>query len=623
MTGDRAGIAPLIPRELFFGNPEKAAPKLSPDGRRLAYLAPDEGVLNVWLADSAEPGAPAKPLTSDRDRGIRAYFWAEDKRSLVYMQDADGDENWHMYQVDIETSEVRDLTPFKGAQAAVLATDPKFPHEILAEINTRDKRLHDIYRIDLRSGEAALEVENPGDVSGWVADSRLRVRACHAQLPDGGTELRVRDGEGSPWRTLAAWGPDETGGAHDFAPGDEALYVETSLGSDTTRLVEMALADGSEREIFRHPEADIGPTLFHPTTYAIQAVGYEVDRLDWKVIDPSLAEDFSALRAACDGDFQIVSRDDEDRRWIVFYDSDRRPPCYFLYDRSRKEATFLFSARPALEGRALGATEPVTIRARDGLTLRGYLTLPPGREPKSLPTVLRVHGGPWARDFWGYHPETLWLADRGYAVLRVNFRGSTGYGKSFLHAGDREWGAKMQDDLTDAVRWAVGRGLADPGRVAIYGGSYGGYAALAGAAFTPEVYACAVDIVGPSNIVSLIKSIPPYWELMRRVFDHRVGNVDTEAEFLKSRSPLFSADSIAIPMLIAQGANDPRTPRAESERIVSALRVKGKEVEYLVFNDEGHGFARPENRLRFYARAEAFLARHLGGGCLEEKPQAA
>lgn len=608
----------MIERELLFGNPVKAAPKVSPDGRRLAFLAPEAGVLNVWLSESVRPDAPARPITQDRGRGIRAYFWACDGKSLIYAQDKDGDENWHLHQADIETGKTRDLTPFEGAQAHALATDPKFPHEMLVTSNARDKRVHDVLLVDLRDGSSRTVCENPGDVIGWLADGEFSVRAAKAQRPDGGSELRVRETETTPWRTAVTWGPDDQGGALGFTSDGKALYVETSLGADTTRLVTLQLSDGAETEIFHDPRVDLGGALFHPTDYRLQAVAVEPERLEWTVLDPSMKEDFAVLAKSCPGDFEVVSRDDADRLWVVFYNNDSRPPCFYLYDRETKKTEFLFSTRPQLEGLDLGAMTPVSIPARDGLTLKGYLTLPAGKKEK-LPLVLLVHGGPWARDNWGWHPEALWLADRGCAVLRVNFRGSTGYGKGFLHAGDRQWGAKMQDDLTDAVRWAVGRGVADAARVAIYGGSYGGYAALAGAAFTPEIYACAVDIVGPSNLETLIRSIPPYWEPMKRIFDLRVGDIEKEPEFLRARSPLHSADKITVPLLIAQGANDPRVKQAESEQIVSVLRAKGKTVEYMLFPDEGHGFARPENRLKFYAAAETFLSRHLGSGTTHPK----
>jgi dipeptidyl aminopeptidase/acylaminoacyl peptidase len=606
--------AQLIPRELLFGNPVKAAPKVSPNGQRLSYLAPDEGVLNLWIADSLEPGAATQVLTKDRGRGIRAYFWAEDNVSLIYLQDKDGDENWRLYQVNIETREVRDLTPFEGVQAQALATDPKFPDFFYAGLNVRDKRLHDVYKIHLKTGKAELVIENPGDILGWSPDQNFAIRLAKAQLPDGSTELRILE-EGK-WRTLLTWSPDEQGGAHGFTPDNRRIYLETSLGTDTTRLVEFDPQDGAETELFRHPKVDVGPIAFHPTSYKAQAVGYDVDRLKWEILDDTIASDFKKLGEVYDGDFHIVSRDDADRVWIVQYTVDDGAPRYYLYDRKTGDAQFLFTTRPDLEERTLGRMTPISFAARDGLEIHGYLTLPPEHDCKkdgALPMILNVHGGPWARDHWGFHPEVAWLADRGYAVLQVNFRASTGYGKKFLHAGDKEWGAKMQDDLTDAVRWAVEQGYADAKRVAIYGGSYGGYAALAGAAFTPDVYACAVDIVGPSNLETLIRSIPPYWEIMRRIFDLRVGDIDKEQEFLKKCSPLYSADKITIPMLIAQGANDPRVKQAESEMIVDALKKNGKDVEYLLFPDEGHGFAKPENRLKYYAVAERFLAKHLGG----------
>jgi dipeptidyl aminopeptidase/acylaminoacyl peptidase len=572
----------------------------------MAHLAPEEGVLNIWCAPM---GQAPKPLTKDRKRGIRNYFWAEDERSILYVQDKDGDENWHLYQTDIFTQVTRDLTPFDGVQAQVIGTDQRFPHHVLIGLNARDKRVHDVHRLDLRSGELPLELENPGDVTGWLADMKFQVRCAKAMRPDGGTELRLlKDGK---WSTFLSWDPDDHGGAHGFTPDNESLYVETNHGSDTTELWQMSL-DGSSRKLLaRCDGADLAGVVLHPRDFHVQAAGFERDRLSWTVLDESISPDFAALAALAAGDFQIVSRDDADKTWIVLSTSDVRPPCWYSYDRPSKTGTFLFSSRPSLQDYALSPMRPVVIPARDGLRLQAYLTQPAAGLAKGLPLVLNVHGGPWVRDSWGYHPEIQWLADRGYAVLQVNYRGSQGFGKKFLHAGDKEWGRNMQNDLTDSVAWAVEQGIADPSRVAVYGGSYGGYAALAGAAFTPKLYCCAVDIVGPSNIATLIKSIPPYWEPMKRIFDLRVGSVETEEALLRERSPLFSADKIEIPLLIAQGANDPRVKQAESEMIVRALREKGKPVEYLLFPDEGHGFARPENRLKFYAAAEDFLARHL------------
>jgi dipeptidyl aminopeptidase/acylaminoacyl peptidase len=595
-----------IPRELLFGNPEKASPKISPNGKYWAYLAPDAGVLNIWVGPE---GGTAKPLTQDRGRGIRNYLWAEDQRSLLYIQDKDGDENWHLYQTDMETGTTRDLTPLPGVQAQVVGTEPNFPNEILVAMNDSDPRVHDVWRIDLRDGARRLEAKNPGDAIGWLADKDFKIRLCKAMTPDGGSVLRLR-GSGSKWTDFLSCGPDDQIGAHGFSPDGKSLYVESSLDRDTTALLEMPVDGGAPKILAENPEADLGPVLLHPRNYHVEAVGFETDRLRWTVIDPALAEDFKAF-AGLDGDVSIVSRDDADKVWYVLVNRPDRSPSFWRWDRAARKAKFLFATRPKLDGYELTPMTPVSFAARDGLKIRAYLTAPADQGARALPLVVLVHGGPWVRDVWGFHPEAQWLSSLGLACLQVNYRGSTGFGKKFLHAGDREWGAKMQDDLTDAVKWAVASGVADKSRVAIYGGSYGGYAALAGAAFTPGVYRCAIDVVGPSNLITLIKSIPPYWEPMKRVFDLRVGDVDKEPDFLKSRSPLFSAGKIEIPLLIAQGANDPRVKQAEAEQIVDALRAKGKPVEYMLFPDEGHGFAKPANRLKFYAAAEDFLARHL------------
>jgi dipeptidyl aminopeptidase/acylaminoacyl peptidase len=376
------------------------------------------------------------------------------------------------------------------------------------------------------------------------------------------------------------------------------------------------LLDLSSRKtevLVEDPRYDVSGVVVHPDTHAVQAAAVQRARTEWFVLDEAVREDFEALENLGRGDFSVTSRDRADENWLVAVDSDDGGASYHAYDRRAKRGEHLFDARPELADYALAKMEPVSFTSRDGLEVEGYLTLPPGVAPENLAMVLNVHGGPWARDGWGYDPEAQWFANRGYACLQVNFRGSTGYGKEFLNAGNREWGGRMHDDLVDAVGWAVERGVADPERVAIYGGSYGGYAALVGATFTPDLFRCAVDIVGPSNIITLIESVPPYWKPLIATFTERVGDPETEPEFLKSRSPLFFVDRIRIPLLIAQGANDPRVKQAESEQIVSAMKERGVDHEYLLFEDEGHGFARPENRLKFYSAAEEFLAKHLGG----------
>jgi dipeptidyl aminopeptidase/acylaminoacyl peptidase len=608
----------LIPREVLFGNPERLSPRISPDGTRLAWIAPHEGVLNVWIAPAdAEAGvdwAAAQVVTDDTDRGIRMFAWAHDGRHLLYLQDTGGDENWRLHDVDLETMQRRDLTPFDGVQARLLAMERKFPAEVLVGLNRDNAELHDVYRLDLVTGELAKEVENPGFV-GWIADAQMVVRAAAAPRPDGGIVLLVRDTAEAQWRELLTIPADDalTSDAIAFSEDGSSLLGTSSVGANTGRLVRIDAATGAQEVLAADPEADVSDIRLHPDTREPQIVAFEKDRAEYAVLDPSVSGDLAAIRALHPGDPMFVGHDDADATWLVGFTNDSGAVPFFAYDRASKTGRFLFEHQPALSRYELAPMEPFSFTSRDGLTVHGYATFPPGADRAALPTVLNVHGGPWARDSWGFDPEAQWLANRGYLCVQVNYRGSTGYGKAFVNAGDREWGGKMQDDLTDAVAYVTGQGWADPARVAIYGGSYGGYAALAGATFTPDLYRCAVDIVGPSNLKTLIETIPPYWAPMIAQFHRRVGDPAKDADFLWSRSPLSRARGIRIPLLIAQGANDPRVKQAESEQIVAALIEAGIDHEYLLFPDEGHGFAKPENRLRFYAAAERFLARHLGG----------
>jgi dipeptidyl aminopeptidase/acylaminoacyl peptidase len=606
-------LPPLIPRDVIFGNPEKADPQLSPDGAQLAYLAPLEGVLNVWVGPA--DGASFRPVTRDTDRGIRMYFWAHDGEHLLYLQDVGGDENWHLHKVHLETETVADLTPFENVQVQLVAREKRFPSELLVAINREDERLHDVYHLDLRSGELTMVAENPGNVLGWIADVDFKVRAALTSTPDGGTELLVRKTAEDEWQSFIAWNAEDAMSSHPlgFTVDGQHLYLADSRGVNAARLVQHAVRGTHVEVIAADAEYDVSNVVVHPDTRAIQMVGFTRARAEWEVLDPAVTDDVAAIRALCPGDFAINSRTHDDQLWVIEFLQDRAPVSYYLFDRRTREGRFLFTTRPALAEQTLAGMEPVSFESRDGLTIHGYLTVPAGVPADNLPVVLNVHGGPWHRDTWGYDPEAQWLANRGYAVLQVNFRGSTGYGKQFLNAGNKEWGGRMHDDLVDAVQWLVGRGVADPARIAIYGGSYGGYAALAGATFTPDVFRCAVDIVGPSNLVTFIETIPPYWSSYLAMLHDRVGNPETEGDLLRERSPLTHVENITIPMLIAQGANDPRVKQSESEQIVAVMREKGIDHEYMLFSDEGHGFAKPENRLRFYAAAEQFLAKHLGG----------
>jgi len=610
----------LIPRNILFGNPERVSPRISPDGTQLAWIAPRDGVLNVWVAPIGPSGASgvdwdaATVVTDDTDRGIRSFTWARDGRHLLYVQDTGGDENWRLYDVDMETMARRDLTPFDGIQARIIATSKRHRDEVLVGMNRDNPQLHDVYRLDLPTGELVKVIENPG-YAGWLADEELAVRGALAPLPDGGFDLLVRDSEDGDWRTLVTITADDAPASDvlSFSGDGRSLLAISSAGTDTGRLCRVDLATGEIDVLLEDPEADVAGAMLHPDTRDPQIVEVLKDRTEYHVLDPSVEADFKAIRALHPGDPQPVGRDEADVTWLIAFTDDAGPVQYFAYDRASRVGSFLFDSRPELSRYDLARMDPFSFTARDGLTIHGYVTFPPGVQRSGLPMVLDVHGGPQARDVWGFNPEAQWLANRGYMSVQVNYRGSTGYGKSFVSAGDREWGAKMHDDLLDAVQYVVDQGWADPKKVAIYGGSYGGYAALVGAAFTPDVFCCAVDIVGPSNLQTLLETVPPYWKPVIAQLYRRVGNPETDKEFLWSRSPLSRARDIRIPLLIAQGANDPRVKQAESEQIVAALKDAGIDYEYMLFPDEGHGFAKPENRQKFYAAAERFLARYLGG----------
>jgi len=598
-----------IPLEVLFGNPLNVAPRLSPDGERIAYLAPDEGVMNVWARTVGK--GDDRPVTHDRKSGIWIHFWSEDGRYLLFMRDREGDENFHIFSVNMETGEERDLTPFEKVQARPLYFHRRFPNKAMINMNRRDPRLMDVFLLELDSGSLTLEAENPGNVDDWLVDTKFRVRGAWVTVP-GGFQLRVRDEASAPWRDLAFFGGDDDSSMPlGFSPGDEGIYLLDTRGHDTRRLVVMDLKSGEVEPVFWDDEYDIGRIVAHPDTNAVQAAAVVAERLRWHVLDPAIEPVVESLSAIQEGDLMGFQRDRSENRWVAGFDVDDGPVAYYLWDRPTGKAEFLFHNRPELAECPLVKRRPVTFPARDGLTLHAYLTLPMGVEPKGLPLVVNVHGGPFHRDTWGYDPEAQWFANRGYACLQVNFRGSTGYGKAFLNASKREWAGKMHDDLIDGVEWAVERGFADRERLAIFGWSYGGYAALVGAAFTPDVFRCAVSGVGPSNLVTLLENLPPYWETFKEFFYKRVGHPEKDREFLESRSPLFRADRIRIPMFIAQGANDPRVNQEESEQIVEALRKRGHPVEYYLREDEGHGFMKPENRLEFYRRVEAFLEQHL------------
>jgi dipeptidyl aminopeptidase/acylaminoacyl peptidase len=611
---------PLIARKVLFGNPDRASVQLSPDGSQIAFLAPAEGVLNVWVAPR-EDLAAARPVTSDAGRGIRFYGWAYTSTHILYIQDKNGDENWRLYVVDLQDGGVRDLTPFDGVQARLQEISPDFPAEILVAINRRNAQLHDLYRLNIRTGELALLRQNDGFM-GFLTDDAFHVRGALRMTPDGGLEMLQPAGDGwELWESVPAEDSLTTAAA-GFDKSRDVLFMRDSRGRNTAALFARNLATGAMSLLAEDVQVDVGDIVRHPTEKHVQAVSFCYTRKRWQILDLAIEPDLAYLRTVADGEAEIVSRTLDDRFWIVLYVVDDGPARFYLYDRTARAARFLFTNRQELEDQPLAKMHAATLVARDGLALVAYYTLPPGADSdgdgipdRPVPLVLFPHGGPWGRDVWGFNPWHQWLANRGYAALCVNFRSSTGFGKGFINAGNFEWGGKIMDDQVDAVRWAVAQQIADPGRVAVMGGSFGGYSTLGGLTFNPEVFACGVDLVGPSNLITLLESVPPYWRPVFEMFATRVGDPRTEEgrALLRKHSPLTYVDRICRPLLIGQGANDPRVKQAESDQIVEAMQAKDIPVTYLLYPDEGHGFARPENNLSFTAIAEAFLARCLGG----------
>jgi len=614
----RSHASDLIPRAKLFGNPTRIDCQISPDGHWLSWLAPQDGVLNIWLAPCGDMGA-ARVITDDRKRGIRFHGWMPDSTHLLYIQDAGGTEDWHVYAVDPANARTRDLTPLAGVQAQLQGLSLDHPHVIAVGLNDRDKAWHDIHRIDVRTAERELVFENSGEFSRIVLDRQLRPRLASKTRDKEGGRIRYRI-EGAELEPLdvVEHEDDLTTYSLGFTRDGRTLYGVSSAGRDKAALLAIDWASGTQSVLAEHPKADIGHVLTHPQTHVIEAAGVEHVRREWIPLDEAMARDLKHLHANLPGDISVADRSNDNRRWIVATSAAEAPSTYYLYERGSGEITELFASRPELKSYALAPMGGELVRSRDGLELVSYLTLPQAEAPRPkapLPMVLLVHGGPWGRDGYGFNPQHQWLANRGYAVLSVNFRASTGFGKAFLNAGDLQWGRKMHDDLLDAVDWAVGEGIADRKRIAIMGGSYGGYAALAGLTFTPDVFCCGVDIVGPSNLETLLATIPPYWAAFFENLARRVGDPRTEAgrKLLRERSPLHFAASISKPLLIGQGANDPRVKQSESDQIIEAMRAKGLPVTYVVYPEEGHGFAVPENRLSFNAIVEAFLSTHLGG----------
>ncbi len=626
-----AALPPLIDRNVLFGDPEVAGARLSPDGKWISFGKPYRGVMNVWVKHVDEPFDAARPLTADTKRPLGSHFWTEDSRYVLFVQDEGGTEDFHVYAVDPAAAAeeatgvppARNLTPIEGITAAIYAVPEGTPGQIIVGINDRDPALHDVYRLDIDTGERTLLIENDTNVSQWVADLEGTVRLAMRQREDGGTEILVVE-DGALGRVLYECGWEETCAATRFHRDGARVYVVSNKDVDLVRLLLVDVATGAEEVVDSDPEGrvDLGGAWFSDNTEELVATLYVGDRVRIYPRTDALAQELEWLRERLpDGEFGYASSTEDETLTIVAVASDVNPGAVYLLERGGRTLSKLYDARPELPSDQLANMQPIRYEARDGREIPAYLVTPQGVPAEGLPTVIVPHGGPWARDTWGYNSMAQFLANRGYAVMMPNFRGSTGYGKRFLNEGNGEWGTGiMQHDITDGVRHLVDTGIADPAQVAIMGGSYGGYATLAGVAFTPELYAAGVSIVGPSNIVTLLKSIPPYWGPIRQMFTRRVGDPDDAADRarLESQSPFFHAERIHAPLLIIQGANDPRVKKAESEQIVVALRELERPVEYLLAPDEGHGFAGRENRLAMFADIERFLAQHLDGRFQED-----
>ncbi|MEM9300559.1 MAG: S9 family peptidase [Pseudomonadota bacterium] len=614
-----AAPVPLITRAQIFGNPERTQGRISPDGRFVSWLAPVNNVLNVFVAPSDDPTA-ARAITQDTFRGVSNHLWAPDSKFVFFLQDQGGNENFHVYAANVDTGEVRDLTPVDdGVRAIIQGVSNEKPGHILVGINARNPQLFDLYLVDVASGERTLLKENPG-YAAWMIDNTLTPRFGMVQVPGGGSE--VVDFEGNKLFEI----PAEdflTTNVFGFDAGNEYMYAVDSRGRDKAALVKVSASDGSVEVLAESETADISNVLLHPTTY--EPLAYAVDYLknEWTALNDETAEDLAFLDDQLSGEFEVLSATTDLSHAVIYAEAAEVPGAYFVYDRKAGALEEMFTTRPDLATAPLQPMYPLEIPSRDGLTLVSYLTLPPGsdsdgdgRPEAPVPMVLAVHGGPWARDDYGYNSWHQWMANRGYAVLSVNYRGSTGFGKDFVNAAVGEFAGKMHDDLIDAVEWSVEQGIADEDQVAIAGGSYGGYATLIGVSFTPDTFACGVDIVGPSSLVTLVESFPEYWKpFLEGTWFKYVGNpedADDRAD-MYNRSAISRVGDISVPLLIGQGENDPRVTKLESDQLVAAMDERDLPVTYVNFPDEGHGFVRPENRQAFYAVMEGFLAECLGG----------
>ncbi len=609
----KEAAAKLIPMEDFFRNPEKTAYQISPDGKYYSYLAPYETRMNIFVQEIGKENVIQ--LTSDTARDIMGYFWANNER-IVYLRDIGGDENYKLFAINADGSNPVALTDFPGVRTQIIDDLPEIEDEMIVGMNKRIPQVFDPYRLNIETGELTMLYENPGNIQGWMTDHEGKLRVATA-IEDGvNTTILYRDNEEEPFRTVLTTSFKESVDPQFFTFDNKYVYAVSNLGRDKTAAIVFDIANGKELELlYENPEFDVNRMSYSRKRKVLQAAYFE----SWKRERYYFDEEFKGLigkieqKLGAEGNYNLGIYDmtKEEDKYIVGKSSDRAMTTYYLYDVNTDELTFIHQVTPWLDENEMAEVKPVTYTARDGMTIHGYLTIPKGKEAKNLPVIVNVHGGPWARDSWGFNPEIQFLANRGYAVFQMNFRGSTGYGRAFWEASFKQWGQAMQDDVTDGVQWLISQGIADPKRVVIYGASYGGYATLMGIVKEPDLFAAAVDYVGVSNLFTFMQTIPPYWEPMLQMMYEMVGNPQADSLMMAQNSPALQAERIKTPLFIAQGANDPRVNKAESDQMVAALQARGIEVEYMVKDNEGHGFYNEENRFDFYRAMEAFLAKHI------------
>ena len=605
---DNKGVE-KVPIEDFFKTPSALGYSMSPDGKYLAYFAPWENRRNVYIIPAG--GGEPKRITSSKDRDIVSYAWKNDK--IIYLKDNGGDENYHIYLAGMDgIAEDKDLTPYPGVLAYYVDLLKGNDNEILITMNKQDPKVFDIYKLDITNGNTTMVAQNPGNITGWLTDCNGKLRM--AVIDDGiQSQILYREKEEDEFKLILATEYGESFSPIMFDKDNKSIYAATNVGRDTAAIVKFDLESKKQDVIYERIDVDVSNLIVNPKTKEVLGIIYITDKIRQEYFNKKLKDIMNKVSAKFDGDKQIGINDlSEDLAKFIFsVGDDRDPGAYYFYDSSTDKLKKLGDVLPSINPEKMAKMLPISYKSRDGLTIHGYLTLPANKIPENLPVIVNPHGGPWARDTWGYNQEVQFLANRGYAVLQVNFRGSTGYGKKFVDAGNKQWGLKMQDDITDGVQWLIKQGIADPKKIGIYGASYGGYATLAGIAFTPDLYAAAVDYCGVSNIFTLLKTIPPYWETQVKMFHERVGDPEKDKELLMKISPVFHADKIKTPLFVAQGANDPRVNKAESDQIVEALKKRNITVEYMVKDNEGHGFANEENRFDFYKAMESFFAKHL------------